>query len=86
MVEWSILGGTMEENEKQAYVDRCIKFYGKKPRKIIAKIEGEDVSLEYIFEKIPFDRMRRITGYLVGHLDRWNDHKKVELGDRVSHI
>ncbi|NLB90377.1 MAG: anaerobic ribonucleoside triphosphate reductase [Clostridiales bacterium] len=33
----------------------------------------------------PFDRIRRITGYLVGTLDRFNDAKKAEEKDRVKH-
>lgn len=36
-------------------------------------------------EGIPFQRLRRITGYLVGTVDRWNDGKKAELKDRVKH-
>lgn len=35
---------------------------------------------------IPFERIRRITGYLVGTTDRWNDAKKAELRDRVKHL
>ena len=34
---------------------------------------------------IPFERLRRITGYLVGTLDRWNDAKKAEEKARVKH-
>ncbi len=32
-----------------------------------------------------FERLRRITGYLVGTLDRWNDGKKAEEKARVKH-
>ena len=35
--------------------------------------------------EIPFERLRRITGYLVGTLDRWNDVKKAEERERVKH-
>ena len=35
--------------------------------------------------EIPFERLRRITGYLVGTLDRWNDGKKAEERERVKH-
>ncbi|MGB5824239.1 MAG: anaerobic ribonucleoside triphosphate reductase [Proteocatella sp.] len=35
---------------------------------------------------ISFERIRRITGYLVGTVDRFNDAKKAEEGDRVKHI
>lgn len=34
---------------------------------------------------MPFERIRRITGYLVGTMDRWNDAKKAEERDRVKH-
>ena len=34
---------------------------------------------------VKFERIRRITGYLVGSLDRWNDAKKAEERDRVKH-
>lgn len=33
----------------------------------------------------PFERIRRITGYLVGTLDRFNDAKRAEVGERVKH-
>lgn len=32
-----------------------------------------------------FERIRRITGYLVGTLDRWNDAKRAEEKDRLKH-
>lgn len=35
---------------------------------------------------IKFERIRRITGYLVGTLDRWNDAKRAEERDRVKHM
>jgi len=36
-------------------------------------------------EGVGFDRIRRITGYLVGTLDRFNNAKKAEVNDRVTH-
>jgi ribonucleoside-triphosphate reductase len=36
-------------------------------------------------EGVPFERIRRITGYLVGNMDTWNDAKKAEEKDRVVH-
>jgi len=36
-------------------------------------------------EHVGFERIRRITGYLVGTLDRFNDGKKAEEADRVKH-
>ncbi|QNL43328.1 anaerobic ribonucleoside triphosphate reductase [Oscillibacter hominis] len=34
---------------------------------------------------VGFERIRRITGYLVGTLDRFNDAKRAEVRDRVKH-
>ena len=34
---------------------------------------------------VSFDRIRRITGYLVGTTDRWNNAKRAEESDRVKH-
>lgn len=36
-------------------------------------------------ENAPFERIRRITGYLVGTLDRFNDAKRAEVKERVKH-
>lgn len=38
-----------------------------------------------IGEGVHFERIRRITGYLVGGLDRFNDAKLAEVKDRVKH-
>lgn len=35
--------------------------------------------------QVKFDRIRRITGYLVGTVDRFNNGKKAEVNDRVKH-
>lgn len=37
------------------------------------------------FNEADFERLRRITGYLVGTLSRWNDAKKAEEHARVKH-
>lgn len=36
-------------------------------------------------KEIKFERIRRITGYLVGTVDRFNNGKKAEVKDRVKH-
>ena len=46
---------------------------------------GEDVDLDYVFQPQNFERIRRITGYLVGTLDRFNDAKAAEEKDRIKH-
>ena len=37
-------------------------------------------------EGVKYERIARITGYLVGTLDRWNNGKRAEERDRVKHI
>ena len=36
-------------------------------------------------EGVKFERIRRITGYLVGTIDRFNDAKASEVKERVKH-
>ena len=45
----------------------------------------EEKDKKKIGEGVKFDRIRRITGYLVGTLDRFNNAKKAEVNDRVTH-
>ena len=40
---------------------------------------------ERMGEGVKFERIRRITGYLVGSMNTWNDAKKAEERDRVKH-
>ena len=35
---------------------------------------------------VRFERIRRITGYLVGSMEKWNDAKRREEADRVKHM
>lgn len=37
-------------------------------------------------EGVGFERIRRITGYLVGTLDRFNNAKRAEVSERVKHV
>ena len=48
--------------------------------------DGEDVELTLTPDPVRFQRIRRITGYLVGTLDRFNNAKRREVEDRVKHI
>ena len=58
---------------------------------LIAKYGNESLAEKYFndhseyFANDRFERLRRITGYLVGTLDRWNDGKKAEEKARVKH-
>ena len=43
------------------------------------------VDVKWVARNTPFERIRRITGYLVGTTDRWNDSKRAEERDRIKH-
>lgn len=77
----------LEQKEIDAYVERARELYGDKCIGIkIEVIDDEYVNITYTLKNdIPFERIRRITGYLVGTLDKWNDSKRQEERDRVKH-
>jgi len=81
-----ITNGYMSDAEQQAYLKMGVdKYPNNKIRAMEINIDGEYVDVKYIFEAVPFQRIRRITGYLVGTLDRFNDAKRAEVDDRVKH-
>ena len=73
------------EQETQAYVEYLENKYGKKIEKLKVVVDGEYVNLDFKFEAQPFERIRRITGYLVGSMEHWNGAKTAEEHDRVKH-
>ena len=85
-VNITINGGTLENAEIQAYVDRGRE---QRPNQKLTDLEitvdGDYVDLAYSYDDRPFERIRRITGYLVGTIDHWNNAKRAEEKDRVKH-
>ena len=76
----------IDEKEKQGYIDYVQKKNpGQMIEYIIVRLDGEFVDLEYKVSPKPFDRIRRITGYLVGDTRYWNNAKRAEERDRVKH-
>ena len=45
----------------------------------------ENKEVKMVGEGVDFERIRRITGYLVGTIDRFNNGKRAEEHDRVKH-
>lgn len=45
----------------------------------------KEKKVKTVGDGVGFERIRRITGYLVGTLDRFNNAKKTEVQDRVTH-
>ena len=81
----NVVGGELPEEELRQYVARGRAKYAGGLKSIDVNVDGEYVGLTYHFTTQPFERIRRITGYLVGTLDRFNDAKRAEERDRVKH-
>ncbi len=81
-----VVGWPIGDKEIAAYQKRGMEKYGSGLKGIdINVIDKENVELAYHVEGQPFERVRRITGYLVGTLDRWNNAKRAEERDRLTH-
>lgn len=65
----------MEQEEGRRVVEISIRRTGN----------PDEYGITPVFERVPFQRIRRITGYLVGTLDRFNNAKRAEVEDRVKH-
>lgn len=78
----------MKEQEAGEYVKYIKNKHSREQLKTLAIEITSDgcVDLRYAFREIPFERIRRIAGYLVGTTDRWNEAKKSELRDRTKHL
>ena len=87
MMNVQILNGILEQKEIDTYAEMAKDKYGDKLVGLKIEIENDDeITLTYILKNdVPFERIRRITGYLVGTLDKWNDAKRAEERDRVKH-
>lgn len=84
MCRVTVIGGELAQPEIDAYVARAREKYGREPDEMWIEIDGEYVNLDMHYHD-PFARIRRITGYLVGSLDSFNDGKRAEERDRVKH-
>lgn len=71
--------------ERQRYIEYLEKKHNRKIKSLDIDYDGDYVDLHYTFEPVGFERIRRITGYLVGSLESWNDAKRAEEKDRVKH-
>lgn len=85
-MEVNVTGGTLSEEEIKMYVQT---LKDNNPDKIIKSVnmhvQGDEIEMNYTFDSKNFERIRRITGYLVGTIERFNDAKRAEVEDRVKH-
>lgn len=81
--------GNASDWEKDYQLSRLEEEHGQRLAKLDVSIDPEDgnyLLVNYEFAPTPFERIRRITGYLVGTMDHWNDAKRAEERDRVKHF
>lgn len=77
----------MKVEEALSYVEHLRKKHAALKEVEIRYAEDDEAEIELKFKVkgAPFERIRRITGYLVGTTERWNDAKQAEERDRVKH-
>lgn len=85
--EVTVIGGKLNDYEVQCYIEKLRQEY---PHEKITELEitinaDDTVSIDYGVKPPDFQRIRRITGYLVGTLDRFNNAKRAEESQRVKH-
>ena len=87
-------GGTFTAKEIEQYKMYLEeKFPNCEVESLILEVDEEDkdfVKMNYTLKNkeetdVPFERIRRITGYLVPDLRKWNSAKRAEEKDRVKH-
>ncbi len=84
-IKIEVINGELPKEEIDYYKTFVTDKYKDPIEKIILLIDGDFVNIKTVFKPTKFVRIRRITGYLVGSLDRFNDGKLAEVKDRVSH-
>ena len=86
-VEVKVMGlDDFTTEEAQKYID-FVKVRVEDPLKSIEVKLCDDgkIDVDYTLQGEKFERIRRITGYLVGTTDRWNNAKRSEERERVKH-
>lgn len=74
----------------EAEAVNCVRYVQARANLPVQSIEVHlcddgKVDVHYTARGEKFERIRRVTGYLVGTLDRWNDAKVAEERERVKH-
>ena len=85
-VDIKVLNGEMDDREIKNYIQYVKEKYKDETLvSLTLTIDGDYVDMNYHLKPQPIERIRRITGYLVGTLKRFNDAKAAEERDRVKH-
>lgn len=83
MIPVTVTNGELTQQEMRMILDNATRYKGCSS--ITVSIDGDNLDIYYYTNPKPFERIRRITGYLVGTLDRFNDAKRSEVEERVKH-
>ena len=86
MIKIGTITGDISEAEANAYKNYMAKQHPEITSGTLdIMVDGDEAELTLTADPVRFERIRRITGYLVGTLDRFNDAKRSEEADRVKH-
>ena len=77
-----VIGGILNEQEEKEVLKTIDKYTDVDFVEVI--IAGDFIDIK-TYRRALFKRIRRITGYLVGDLSRFNDAKLSEVKDRLKH-
>lgn len=77
--------GNISNEELSIYLSQLQAKQKYKIIKADVVVDGDHVDVKYQVERVPFERIRRITGYLVGSMSKWGDGKRAEEKDRTKH-
>ena len=77
-----VIGGILNEQEEKEVLKTIDKYTDVDYAEAI--ISGDYIDIK-TYRRAPFNRIRRITGYLVGDLSRFNNAKLSEVKDRLKH-
>lgn len=84
-----VIEGVHEEKEVNSIVEGLCEKLGDDVKNLLsvtATAGEENFDVKFELRQPKFERIRRITGYLVGTTDRWNNAKKAEEYERVKHF
>ena len=67
-------------------IRQCEEEKHRKVKKVEFLDNGDGTATQrFWFESVPIERLRRVTGYLTGTLEKMNNAKQAEVRDRVKH-
>lgn len=73
------------DEAEEIYLSQSKRVQSRPDFIIVDVDDGWLVAAPYFVDTRKFERIRRITGYLNGTLDRFNDAKRAEVSERVKH-